>query len=93
MDDFVLLTLRHALRSYYYKYMRHIGKDVNLLKNLETFRELVSHNPYQVLLQQQQLDDIVRQSYARVRFDEDVPYTWLISDDLWRDWGRSKKQT
>lgn len=90
MDDFVLLTLQYALRSYYYKYMRHIGKNVNLLKNLETFRELVSNNPYQVLLQQQQLDDIVRQSYAKVRFDDNVPFTWLISNDQWRDWVRSK---
>jgi hypothetical protein len=91
MDDFVLLTLQYALRSYYYKYMRHIGKDVNLLKKLESFRELVSNNPYQVFLQQQQLDEILRQSHPKVRFDQDLPYTWIISDDRWRDWARSKK--
>ena len=90
MDDFVLLTLRYALRSYYYKYMRHIGKDINLLKKLETFQELISNNPYNVLQQeQQQFGEIVRQSYETVRFDDNVPYTWLISDDQWRDWTRS----
>jgi hypothetical protein len=68
--------------------MRHIGKDVNLLKNLETFQELISNNPFNVL-QQEQLGEIVRQSYDKVCFDEDVPYTWVISDDQWKDWTRS----
>lgn len=91
MDDFVLLTLRHILRSYYYK---HTKKYTHLLKKLETFQELLSQNPYQLLEEQQQhlhLSGIVRQAYQKVRFDEDVPYTWLVSDDQWRDWTRHRR--
>lgn len=91
MDDFVLLTLRHTLRSYYYNYMRHWGKDVKFLKKLETFQQLLSDNPFQVLLQQEQWGQVVRQSYEHVHFDENVPYTWLISDDRWGDWTRHRK--
>jgi len=91
MDDFVLLTLRHSLRSYYYHYMRYWGKDVNLLKTLGSFQQLLSDNPFQVLLQQDQWGQVVRQSYQNVHFDENVPYTWLISDDQWRDWSRHHK--
>lgn len=90
MDDFVILTLQYALRSYYYKHMRHMGNDIRLLKKLETFRELISDNPYNVLLQQEQLGNIVSESYENIRFDEKVPYTWLVSDDLWKDWARRR---
>jgi hypothetical protein len=91
MDDFVLLTLRHTLRSYYYKYMRHIGRDANLLQKLQKFDDLIASNPFQALTQQQdEFGGIVRQAYNKVQFDTKVPYTWVVSDDQWRDWTRYK---
>ena len=91
MDDFVLLTLKHALRSYYHQYMKHMGCDIKMLKKLETLEDIISQNPYEILFQQQDIGGLVQHTYKNIKFDELVPYTWAISDDRWRDWMREKR--
>jgi hypothetical protein len=90
MDDFVLLTLKYALRSYYYKYMDYLGLGSNTLKKLENIEQLFTNNPYNTLLEEEDIGDIVRQTYDKIKFDKKVPYTWIVSNDQWKDWKRKR---
>jgi len=85
MDDFVLLTLRYALRSYYYKYTKS-----NTLKKLENVEQLFVNNPFNLLLEEEEIGDIVREAYNKIKFDKKVPYAWIVSNDQWKDWKRKK---
>lgn len=84
MDDFVLLTLRQILRSYYYKYMSQLGRNVKSLEKIQEFQSILADNPYGVLL-----DDPLLQKTLSITLYNEMPYTWSVSDDKWRDW---KKQ-
>lgn len=90
MDDFVLLTLKYTLRSYYYKYMDYLGLGSNTLKKLENIEQLFTNNPYNTLLEEEDIGDIVRQTYDKIKFDKKVPYTWIVSNDQWKDWKRKR---
>lgn len=91
MDDFVLLTLKYILRSYYYNYMGHLGVNTSELKNVEEFEELLAENPYGVLFEEEDVGSIIHSSYKKSQksLNKIVPYTWAVSDDLWRDWYRN----
>jgi hypothetical protein len=83
MDDFVLLTLRHVLRSIYYKNMHNEGK-VSKLKRLQ---ELVAQNPYSLLQNQQEIASLLQpivNTYDKTL--NTIPYTWSVSNDRFRDW-------
>lgn len=88
MDDFVLLTLQHALRSIYYKNNQ---RNVSKLKILQ---DLLAENPFS-LLQTQGDDDVavlfqpIIKTYYNILHDT-MPYTWSVTDDKFRDW---KKQS
>jgi hypothetical protein len=83
MDDFVLLTLRHVLRSIYYKNMHNEVK-VSKLKRLQ---ELVAQNPYSLLQNQQEIASLLQpivNTYDKTL--NTIPYTWSVSNDRFRDW-------
>lgn len=83
MDDFVLLTLRHVLRSIYYKNM-HNDKKVSKLKRLQ---DLVAQNPYSLLQNQQEIASLLQpivNTYDKTL--NTIPYTWSVSNDRFRDW-------
>lgn len=83
MDDFVLLTLRHVLRSIYYKNM-HNERKVSKLKQLQ---ELVAQNPYSLLQNQQEIAFLLQpivNTYDKTL--NTIPYTWSVSNDRFRDW-------
>jgi hypothetical protein len=88
MDDFVLLTLKQTLRSFYHQYMRNKGIDVSKLVRIEQFQQLLTYNPYGVLVEDQQIGNLLQKTYRSAKLVSEVPYTWISTNDLHKDWTR-----
>jgi hypothetical protein len=90
MDDFVLLTLKNSLISFYHEYARRRNKDTQELRMVERLKQLlVEDNPFGVLAQDTETGDYLNERYRNAVVVQDLPYTWHVSNDLFRDWTRA----